>query len=374
MKRVLILLTMMTALAANAQIAKIVIPAGTPEDLADQAITNEADGQKRLTMLQDFVVKFADNPQAVAYGNWKIAQQYLNQGDSTRALEFADKALAVQPNNLDILVFACQVAQQANDRAKVMDYAAKGGTAFNGVATQPKPAEMSAENFAQNVKQDQESVRPSYEFLEQSAVNAMAQEKDDSVRMGYLERYAAAFPASRFQEQISQLIVYTLGNLKDPVRMAAFGDKALANNPNNLSMLVLLASAMAENPDVAYAPRAEGYARKALEVAKGETGLDVQKVRTLTGVAHSALGYALVRQQKYLPAITELKAAIPDVKDNANAYGAVLYRLGYAYALTGKLTDAKAALTEAGGMHTDFQAAARELLVKVDSELAKRKR
>ena len=261
MKRVIILFLLWSVTAASAQIAKIVIPAGTPEDQADQAITNEADGPKRLVMLEEFVTKFASNPQAVAYGNWKIAEQYLNQQDPVKAMDFADKALAVQPNNLDILVFAAGVAQQTKSNAKLVDYAAKGGIAFNGVAAAPKPDTMSAEEFASQVRQEQDAVRPSYEFLEAVALNAMAGEKDDKARMGYLERYVAAFPASRFQDKVTQLTVYTLGNLKDPARMASFGDKALAANPNNLSMLVLLANAFVESPDATYVARSEGYAR-----------------------------------------------------------------------------------------------------------------
>src|SRR5271170_8193121 len=95
-----------------AQVDKIVIPAGTPEDQALTAITNEPDAQKKLAMYQDFLQKFSANPAAVAYGNWQISQAYQSAGDLQKALECGDKALAGSPHNLDILVSQTGIAQQ----------------------------------------------------------------------------------------------------------------------------------------------------------------------------------------------------------------------------------------------------------------------
>ena len=89
---------------ANAQMDKLVIPAGTPEDHDLQAISNEQDAAKKLAMYQDFVQKYASNPAAVAYGNWQISQAYQATGDLNKALDYGDKALAGSPRNLDILV------------------------------------------------------------------------------------------------------------------------------------------------------------------------------------------------------------------------------------------------------------------------------
>src|SRR5271168_4112844 len=82
------------AARVNAQMDKIVIPAGTPEDHDLQAISNEQDAAKKLAMYQDFVQKYSSNPAAVAYGNWQISQTYQTTGDLGKALEYGDKALA----------------------------------------------------------------------------------------------------------------------------------------------------------------------------------------------------------------------------------------------------------------------------------------
>ncbi|MGE5734469.1 MAG: tetratricopeptide repeat protein, partial [Acidobacteriota bacterium] len=126
-----------------AQIDKIVIPAGTPEDLALTEIGKEQDGQKRTSMYQDFLQKFSSNPAAVAYGNWQLAQTYQNSGDLAKALEYGDKAVAGSPHNLDILVSQASIAQQMKNDAKIVEYSTRGGEAYNSIARQTRPEGMS---------------------------------------------------------------------------------------------------------------------------------------------------------------------------------------------------------------------------------------
>ena len=88
----------LTISQASAQSDRIVIAAGTDEDHALQAITTEQDAQKKLVMYEDFVQKYSSNPQAVAYGNWQLAQAYQATGDMPKALDYGDKALAGSPH------------------------------------------------------------------------------------------------------------------------------------------------------------------------------------------------------------------------------------------------------------------------------------
>ncbi len=367
MKRVVLACFLLTSLIASAQLTKIIIPAGTPEDQAIQAITNENDIAKKLGMLQEFVQKFASNPQAVAYGNWQISQLYLTQGDSAKALDYGQKALAVQPDNLDILVAVAGVAQQLKENDKVVEYALAGGKAFNGIAKQPKPADISDEDFANRIKQDQDSARPGYEYLEAAGLNAIVAEQNAKKRMAYIEGYIAAFPGSRFQDQIMQLAVYTLSQENDPARLVSFSEKALAANPNSLGMLAMLASAFAESPNSTYLARSEEYAHKAIQLAKAdEAGADKQ-TRIWAGLAHSALGFALLKQDKNLPAIAELKSASALLKEDPQSYSTALYRLGFAYAKANKVAEARSVLTEAVAIPGPAQEPARELLNKVNA-------
>ncbi|HMF91424.1 MAG TPA: hypothetical protein VKL40_12335 [Candidatus Angelobacter sp.] len=366
MKHVL-LTALLLAAGAHAQIATVSIAAGTPEDKDLQAVSAETDPQKRVAMLQDFLQKYSANPQAVVYGQWQLAQQYQELGDTAKALDYGRKAVAGQPNNLDILVFVAGAAQKAHATDVIMDCAEKGGRAFNGIANQPRPEGMDADSFAAHVKQDQDAVRDRYEYLEATSLNAMAAEQDAKKRMGYVERYVAAFPGSRFQEQATQLAVATLGQLNDSARLASFSEKALAANPNSVSLLVVLSEAYSGSTDAASGPRAEAYARKALDLAKTQTPTPENRLAVYTGMGHSALGNALLKQDKNLPAIAELKTACDQLKGQAEAYPLALYRLGFAYAKTGKLADAKVVLTELVAIEGPYQQPGRDLLAKVQA-------
>jgi len=374
MKRFLILsvFVLLAVMAAAAQVEHIAIPAGTPEDKDSQAITAENDPARRLALLQEFLQKFSENPQAVAYAEWQISQHYTEQGDPAKAMEHGKKALAIQPKNLDILVSVAGIAQQLKANDITMDCVVRGGNAFHGIATQPRPEGLSDDEWASKIHQQEDPVRQAYEYLEATGLNTMVAEQDSKKRMGYVEGYIGAFPGSRFQDQAMQLAIYTLGQLNDPRRLASFTDKALAANPNSIALLVVLANAFAESADAASPARAEKYARQTLELAKGKTATEENKLQFYSGLAHSALGYALLKQEKTVPAIAELKTATADLKKSGgDAYSGALYRLGFAYAKTGKLPDAKVTLTELVGIQGPYQPLARDLLAKVDDGIAK---
>src|SRR5450432_315896 len=133
---VAVVLFVFLSLSLAAQVEKIVIPAGTPEDQALQAIGTEADQQKKMAMYTDFVQKFAANPTAVVYGNWQLAQAYQQAGDNQKALEYGDKALAGAPHNLDVLVTQTTIAQGLKNDEKIFNYTVRGGEVYNAIAKQ----------------------------------------------------------------------------------------------------------------------------------------------------------------------------------------------------------------------------------------------
>lgn len=369
-----ILSVMFLPLLLQAQLDRLVIPAGTPEDKALQAISNEPDAEKKLTMYQGFVQEFAANPAAVAYGNWQISQSYQNTGDLAKALEYGDKALASSAHNLDILVSQANIAQQMKDGAKVIDYAVRGGEAYNSISKEPKPEGMSDQDFASRLEEEKNSAKSSYEFLEAAAFNALVEETDAKKRMAYIERFTPAFPNSRFEDSVASYAMVSLSELKDMARLVAYGEKALAANPNSLATLTLLSTTFVDDPKPGSLSKAVSYAEKTIEVAKADAP-DADRSRKLSaGVAHSTLGYAYMKQDKTAAAVPELKAASELLKgQDEQQYAIALYRLGFAYAKLNKVTEAREALNEAVKISGPVQGPAQELLVKVNAARAKGK-
>jgi len=371
-----VLTVVLLPLLCSAQLDKIVIPAGTPEDQALQAISSEQDGQKKITMYEDFLNKFASNPAAVAYGNWQVSQYYQGAGDLQKAVSYGDKALAGAPHNLDIIVSQASLAQQMKDNAKLMEYASKGGQTYNSISKQPKPDGMSDQDFAKKVEEEKAAAKNSYEFLETSAFNAIADEKDAKARMSYIDHFTAAFPDSRFQEQVAQYAMYTLGpgQLNDPSRLVAFGEKSLATNPNSVPALLLLSNSYADESKPGAISKAILYSQKVIELSKANAP-DADRSRKLSaGVAHSTMGYALMKQDKTAAAVTELKAATGLLKGQDDvAYATALYRLGYAYAKLNRVEEARNVLNEAVQIAGPVQQPSRDLLAKVNTARAKGK-
>jgi tetratricopeptide (TPR) repeat protein len=361
---------------AGAQIDKIVIPAGTPEDHEIQVITDEPDATKKLTMYQDFVGKYSSNPAAVAYGNWQISQAYQAAGDLSKALEYGDKALAGSPRNLEILVSQASIAQQAKDNAKLREYAARGWEVCSSIGKQPKPDGMSDDDFKRQLEDEKTAAQNNCDFMESTGFNVIASETDAKSRMAEIEKFTAAFPDSKFQDQVSSYAIYTLGpgQLNDQARLVAYGEKTLAVNPNSLTALVLLAGYYSDDPKSGSLVKAIADAKKVVEVAKADAP-DADKSRKLSaGVAHSILGYSYMKQDKTLAAIPELKLATGLLKgQDDQQYSVALYRLGFAYAKLNKVNDARDVLTEAVKIPGPVQGMSQDLLLKVNAARAKGK-
>jgi tetratricopeptide (TPR) repeat protein len=357
-----------------AQIENIVIPAGTPEDQALQAITREPDDHKKLAMYEDFLKQFSSNPAAVAYGNWQISQAYQGAGDLQKALDYGDKALASAPHSLDILVSQASIAQQLKNNSKLLDYAVRGGEVYNSIGKAAKPEGLSAEDFASQMQSQKDGAKTSYEFLEAAGFNVIVDETNAKARMNDIDRFTPAFPNSRFDEPIASYAMMSLSELKDTTRVVAYGEKALAANPNNLPALLLLAGSYVEDPKPGSLAKAVTYAQRAVVAAKADAP-DADRSRKLSGgVAHSTLGYAYMKQEKTVAAVPELKSASALLKGvDDQQYAVALYRLGYAYAKLSHNTEAREALVEAAKIPGPVQPLSQDLLAKVNAARAKGK-
>ena len=201
-----------------------------------------------------------------------------------------------------------------------------------------------------------------YDFLEAAAYNAIAAEQDPGKRMTYIEKFTPAFPKSKFEQQISQLALYSLQQLNQPQRLEAYGEKALAANPDSIPTLLMLANAYSEDPK--QVGKAVTYANKVIAL----TGANPDKQQKLSaGVAHSTLGYAYLKEEKLTAAVPELKTAVSMLQDDPQAQQAALFRLGYAYAKQNRRADSVAALQKAAAIDGPYQGPAKQMLAKVSA-------
>lgn len=345
---------------------KITIPAGTPEDKALTEISQEANNEKRITMLEEFVQKFASSPAAVAYGNWQLSQQFV-ASDPNKALAYGDKALAAMPDVLDILQSQTDLAQQAKNFGKVVDYATRGAVVIQGIEKQPKPQGFDDQSWTDNQRREREQAQPIFDYMATAAYNAMASEPDPKKRVTEIERYMEAFKGSKLMDNVNLLAVATFQEMNDLPKLMSFGEKALATDPNNVSLLTLMANAFAEDPKGAELTKADTYARKAIELAKADQKMPEANKLVTEGFAHQVLGYSLLRQEKTPAAIVELKTAVAMLQSDPMKLSIALYRLGFAYAKLKQNANAKETLSKAAEINGPFKDAAKDLLAKVNA-------
>src|SRR5438270_5356969 len=356
---------------ASGQVDTIVIPAGTPEDNDLNTIANENDAQKKVSMYQDFLQKYASNQPAVAYANWQLSQYYQSTGDLQKALESGDKAVAGSPHNVDILTSQVTIAQQLKDNARMFNYSVQGGEAFNSIAKQPKPPDTTDEQFASTVASQKDASKNAYEFFEGTAFNAIVGENDAKTRMDYIEKFTVTFPKSKMDEQVTSYAMLSLSQLQDHHRLVSYAEKAFAANPNNLPALLLLANNYVDSSEPGALAKAVTYAQKAIVAAKADDAAADKTQKISAGVAHSVMGRAYAKQSKTLPSVSELKSATTLLKGNdEQQYAVAAYYLGWDYAKRNKLTEARAVLNEAAGIPGPIQQPVKDLLIKVNTARA----
>jgi len=345
------------------QNTRIVIPAGTPEDKDLTAIAAEQDADKRAAAYQEFIEKYSSNNAAVAYAEWQLSQQYLAAGNNAKALEWGDKALQAYPDDLELIVSDTNVAMAMKNNAKTVEFAVKGAAVYHSIVQQPKPANVSDADWNNRVLQEQDAVKSDYEFLENAAYNAIVAEQDPNQRMNFIEQYTPAFPKSQFEPQVAQIAMYSLQQINQPQRLQAYGEKALAANPNSIPTLLMLAGSYAGDPKTA--SKAADYAEKALKLTGADPG--DQTLKSYAGIAHTALGRADLNRERASSAVTNLKTAVTQLQGDPPDQQVALYYLGYAAAKENRKAESVAALEKAAAIKGPYQAPAKEMLAKIQS-------
>ena len=180
-----------------------------------------------------------------------------------------------------------------------------------------------------------------------------------------------SFQDSKYEGQVSQLAIWTLQQLGDPAGAVSYGEMVLSQKPDDLPVLVVMADIYADEKGGANLAKAVSYAQRAIAAAKPDAP-DADPARQLAAaIAQSALGRALMRQNKMGAAVIALRKAAPALKDNAQAYSTVLFYLANAYSLQREYGQAKQVLAEAVNVSGPYQQQSRTLLVKINAELAK---
>lgn len=338
---------------------RVAVMAGSPEDKAIQQIGAEQDPAKRLPLIDKFGADFGSKPDMLTYAQQLYQDIYLETKEYDKSMEFGEKALAADTKDADVLLKLVRAAQEKPDSGRLFRYGGLFAELYNSLEGPP-----------------QAELKGDHQRLEYALFQTIARETGAKERLSMLDQFGKTFPKSQYATALNQYYAYTYQQLGDAAKMAEYAEKTLAQDPENVAMLLLAAQSFSEQGQnleraMEMAAKALGVSEKMPRPADASPNWDKSRDASM-GLAHAVIGYLHMRQNRNAQAITELKAAVPLVRSDPALLSTTLYRLGFAQAKNPKLLEeARATLSECSKLAGPFQQPAQELVARINARLAK---
>jgi tetratricopeptide (TPR) repeat protein len=372
----LALLLVVFAPACQAQLGKYVpIPAGSELDHQLTAINN-ADPSQKLSLIEEFAQAHPeDDYQIVA--DEQFVNYYLNAKQYDRAFEYGNKLFALDPDNYGNAINMIRAANEKGDTEKLYTYGEKANSILQRYKNSSAPAGADAENW-QRARQDKlASLKDDQDYVRQSLYSAAYNTSDPAKKAGYFERFAKMYSDTPEGTQALAMAAISYQQAQNRPKMLEVANGALAKDPNNITMLLILADDFSEKGE--QLEKAESYAKKAAsltETAKKPEGVsDDQWKKQLAvqkGLALSALGQVDIEKKLNAQAVEQLTKAAPLLKSNPVSYARNQYRLGFAYLNLRKNTEAKQAFTDAASVDSPYKAPSQQKIVEISGAAHKK--
>jgi tetratricopeptide (TPR) repeat protein len=378
MKRliVLLVLTLGLAAAASAQIGKtIAVPAGSDEDRALAPIYAAPDGPDKVALLDKFMTDFGKGDFELL-GDQLYVQTYLAQKNYAKVYEYGDKVLALDPDSLSTAVSVARAADAQGDTPRLFDIGEKVSAIVARFKVSSAPEGTLPNEWASTKEQALKDAQADLSFVEYALANAAFKTTDATARVKLFERFAAAFPESSYTTTVREQTAIAYQQAQNTPKMTETAQSVLAKDPNNVSMLLLLADSWSDSGQ--QLDKAAAFAQKAQDALKDAKKPDnltddqwQQQVSLEKGIAYSTIGEVNVIKGKNAPAVDAFKLASPLLKSNNYYYGRNLYRLGFTLAKMQRIPEARTVLTEAIAVDSPYKAKALETVNKIGGPVAK---
>jgi tetratricopeptide (TPR) repeat protein len=382
MRRVCFSLAIVLVLATvtHAQIGKgTAVPAGSAEDKALGEIYAANDPAQKIALLDQFMAEYGKGDMALLACQLYVGA-YLAQKNYDKAFEYGEKVLALDPDNFSTVVLLVRPAQEKGDTAKLFDYGERAAAILKRYKDSRAPEGLTASDWQQQQATALRNVAEDVNYVEYAMFTAAYQTRDPATKAALLERFAAAFPDSPYTANAEESAAFAYQQAQNYPKMLETAQKLLAKDPNNVSMLVLLADYWSERGQAADMDKAEADAKKALELLAQVKKPDnvpedqwQQQVNLQKGLAYSALGQVHVVKGRNAQAVDVFKQANPLLKPSPTAYGRNLYRLGFTLAKMQHMDEARIVLAEAVSINSPYRALAQQTLDKIGGSAHKRR-
>lgn len=356
---------MLATLSVQAQIGKTVnLRAGTPEDKAVAEINAAADPAQKLQLIDKFLADYGQGDMALLAYDLYI-QHYRGQKNYDKVIEYCEKSLALDPDNFNAAFTMFRAAQDKADQQKMFASGAAVSGILSRFKSRPAPEGKDASTWDAEKALALNQVQDNANYIDFTLFKLAYETQDPVARATLLDRYASTFPRSQYANQALNMIVAAYQQANDVPRMVEAARKALASNPENPGILILLADHWSEQGQELAS--AEQNARKAIEILTSMPrpegiGDDqwAQQKSLQTGLAWSAIGQVQIQRKQDALAVESFRTAAPLLKPAAVTYARNQYRLGFALINLKRLSDARLAFMEASSVESPYRALALE--------------
>jgi len=370
------ILVLTIATTADAQIGKSVsVAAGTDEDKALSEIYAAPDGPSKIALLDKFMADFAKGDLELL-GDQLYEQSYLAQKNYAKVYEYGEKALKLDPDNFSTVVILIHAADEQGDPQKLFSYGEKAAAIITRFKSAPPPEGVLREQWPSQQKQTLSDAQADINYLQFAMLNAALKITNGGARAELLGRFVAIFPDSTYAVTARDQIAFAYQQAQLSPKMLEAAQKNLEVNPDDISMLVLLADYWSDAGQ--QLDKAAANAQKALDLLakaqKPDNATDEQWQRQISiqkGLAYSSLGEVYVVKTQNTQAVDAFKQAGPLLKSDPFSYARNQYRLGFTLAKMQKIPEARVVLTEVLSLNTPYKARAQETLDKIGGSTKK---
>jgi tetratricopeptide (TPR) repeat protein len=352
---------------ANGQMGKAVrIPSGSPEDKALRAIAAAPTNAEKLALLDKFSADFGKSDMEIVADEQYVAI-YAGDKQYDKAFEYADKGLAADPDNYGIAYAAFRAAQDKGDVEREFRYGLALPAILARYKERPAPGDEDAQSWAAKKKDTLAQVAEEMNYVPGALLNAASKLQDPKRQTALLEPYSIAFADSPYAQPAQTLVADSYRRLRDYAKMTSFAQRVLEKDPNNISMLLLLADDGSDRG--VNLSQADAYAHKALDLIPAAQKPDgvtdeqwAQRISEQKGIAWSAIGQAAIQKKNDAAALDAFQKAAPLLKGQPFLYARNQYRMGFALLNLKRTDEARTALSQAASADTPYRPLAQEKL------------
>jgi hypothetical protein len=231
-------------------------------------------------------------------------------------------------------------AEEKNDAALVKKLSAETSALAKQAIAEPAPtAEEDKAGWTNRVSYAKE-----VESYTEYVLYAVAVKSPPATTVDLMATLEQANPKSKYLDLGYSHYLYALTQTGATAKIPAIAEKALANFPENIDLLLYLAN---HSMSQTYANRLVAAATKQTKPPEGIPEADWEKTRnTALGQGYYISGVAAFGKSQWAIADKNLRAALPLIKGNDTMTAQALFELGVANYQFGKMTLNKARILE----------------------------